>query len=738
MNRILVMVTGVLLCACNCAAWGQSEVSPQPTSAQAASSNTTIRSNAQEVVLDMVFRDKKGKTIRDIKPEEIHISEDGVDEKLTSFRLVEGNAPSTPTGEAQLTLDPLREIRLVTLVFEGLDPEGKRFFRQALKDILDTTPEQNLYFSVLTIDQRLHVIQPFTADHNALLKSIDKSATWSFIQYSNNSAQVKSDLKQVLDQGEPSLGSTSGPGGGGPSQGAIQGAVNYRIAKMQYDMLSAAEAADREYNARATIDALLTLVRAQSQLPGRKVVLYFNPSLTITETVKEQYSELISVANRSNVSFYTVDPRGLASWSNGALGRDPGGMAMTGGGGGGQAMMNDSLKEIQNQQLNGGRGEVATAQVRGQENAESAMRANPLEWLRDLARQTGGTTIAETNDWRAPLRTVMEEVRSYYEAAYTPHIAVFDGKFRKISVHVDRPNVIAHTRSGYFALPTVASGQQLYAYEMPLLNALNASSAPKDLSFEAAAERFNDHGPKVQYMITMEAPLKGLTFAPQPDQKNAALDVALLAVLRNASGEIVEKFSKDFAVQVPLDTVDARKAGSNNLLQTFSTSLAPGTYTLEAAAMDRNSNKLGTIKSKLVVPEPSSKLSISDVVLVRRTDQAKDAPASDAFYFPGGKVVPTLTDTVKGGPGNVLPFYFTVYPDPTAKDPVKSFTMSFYRDGKFLGSSQAPLQAAEPDGRIPYIANLPGDVFTPGAYQIKITVAQGNSSAEQNIDFHVN
>jgi VWFA-related protein len=311
----------------------------------------------------------------------------------------------------------MREIRLVTLVFEGLDPEGKRFFRQALKDMLDMTPEQNLYFSVLTIDQRLHVIQPFTADHDVLLKSVDKAAMWSFIQYSNNSALVKSDLKQTVDQGEPALNSTAGPGGGGPGQAAIQGVVNYQMAKMQYDMLSAAEAADREYNARATIDALLTLVRAQSQLPGRKVVLYFNPSLTITETVKEQYSDLISVANRSNVSFYTVDPRGLASWSTGAAGRTGTGMDMTGGGGGGRDMMNRSLSEIQNQQQNGGRGEVSTAQVRAQENAESAMRANPLEWLRDLARQTGGMTIAETNDWKAPLRTVMEEVRSYYEAA---------------------------------------------------------------------------------------------------------------------------------------------------------------------------------------------------------------------------------------------------------------------------------------------------------------------------------
>jgi len=38
----------------------------------------------------------------------------------------------------------MREVRLVTLVFEGLDQEEKRFIRQALKDILDMARERNL------------------------------------------------------------------------------------------------------------------------------------------------------------------------------------------------------------------------------------------------------------------------------------------------------------------------------------------------------------------------------------------------------------------------------------------------------------------------------------------------------------------------------------------------------------------------------------------------------------------
>jgi len=504
MKRHFVLLMAFLLSASSLAAQGQSR---QDTSGQA--TPPTVRSTAQEVVLDMVFRDKKGRTIRDIRPQEIHVSEDGVEQNLTSFRVVEGKtaeslrAPKSSAESGSLSLDPMREVRLVTLVFEGLDQEEKRFFRQALKDILDMTPEQNLYFSILTIDQKLHCIQPFTADHSALLKSVDQSSMWSFIQYSNNSGQVKAELKQILSQGEPQLQGASGNGStGGPSASQIQSSVSWRMAKIQYDMLQAADAADREYNVRATIDALMTLVRAQSELPGRKVILYFNPWLFITETVKEQYSNLISMANRSNVSFYTVDPKGLVTWSQGSNGRD---------------WLSGAAGEIRSQQIRGGVGEVSTGQARAAETAEGALRANPLLWLRDLAQQTGGTAIAETNDYRAPLRVAMDEVRTYYEAAYAPHIAVYDGKFRRISVRVDRPDIVVHTRSGYFALPQLKGGQPLFAYEMPLLNALNAASPPLDVAFQAAAERFNDRGQKVEYMVMLEAPLGGLIFTPQPD-----------------------------------------------------------------------------------------------------------------------------------------------------------------------------------------------------------------------------
>src|SRR5215472_10125088 len=246
MKRLFILLGVCLLSGCSLEAQQQSQ---QNTSSQAAP--PTVRSTTQEVVLDMVFRDKKGRAIHDIRPEEIHVLEDGVEQKVTSFHLVDGKsaelagAPKQPAESGALPLDPMREVRLVTLVFEGLDQEGKRFFRQSLKDILDMSPEQNLYFSILTIDQKLHVIQPFTVDHSALLKSADRSSMWSFVQYENLSTEVKAELQQILSQGETQLQSTSGAGGGGPSASQMQSAVNYRMAMMQYDMLQAAEMTDR-------------------------------------------------------------------------------------------------------------------------------------------------------------------------------------------------------------------------------------------------------------------------------------------------------------------------------------------------------------------------------------------------------------------------------------------------------------------------------------------------------------
>ena len=717
MNRSLLLTLG-------CAYYLTIAGAQTPPAATAPPDSTpVIKGSSQEVMLDMVFRDKKGRPVTDIKPEEVHVSEDGAPQKLSSFRMVTGKGDQAATGAAETdagasrrSLDPMKEIRLVTLVFENLDSEGKRFFRGAVKDLLAMAPEQNLYFAVYTIDQKLHCIQPFTNDHKAMNTSLDKSAMYSLIQYQTNSAKIKESLSKIIDSAQPLQGSSSG----GPSAAAVGSAVSARLAQIQFDMLQNADRMDRQAGDRVSLLALLNMVREQAKLPGRKTVLYFNPWFTVPESAKEIFEAVKSTANRANVSFYSVDSKGLTTWSQNSGGRD---------------QLNSAAGETRNLALSGGVGVVSTGQARAAETGENSMRSNPMMFLKELAESTGGVAFAETNDWKAPLRVVMDEVRTYFEGSYVPQNDALDGSFRKISVRVDRPDVVVHARSGYFALPSLRGGEQLMAYEVKLLNALNMAPVPSEVGFRAAAMRFDTHGKNVEYMLGIEVPIQGLTFQTAEVQKLATSDAALLAVLKDGKGEIVAKFSKDFPLNLPLDKLDAYKAG--NLTQTFRTELEPGNYTLETVVIDRTGNKTGVTKSKIVVPAPSPKLSLSDIAIVRRADVMKDTQITDAFYYEGGKVVPSLSTTMKGGPGTVLPFYFVVYRDTSITDAPK-LKMSFYLDGQLLAAPEAPLPPPQKDGRIPFIASLPGDGFAPGNYEMRVTITQGPETAEQKVAFTVN
>src|SRR5215213_840879 len=68
-----------------------------------------------EVVLDAVVKDKKGRVVRDLKPSDFEVVEDGVRQEVRSFRLVTrgsgaADTPSAVRGEATLSGRPPAEV----------------------------------------------------------------------------------------------------------------------------------------------------------------------------------------------------------------------------------------------------------------------------------------------------------------------------------------------------------------------------------------------------------------------------------------------------------------------------------------------------------------------------------------------------------------------------------------------------------------------------------------------------
>jgi len=67
-------------------------------------------------------------------------------------------------------------------------------------------------------------------------------------------------------------------------------------------------------------------------------------------------------------------------------------------------------------------GNATQAEMRSSDDAETSSRANKQLPIRNLAEATGGFLLGESNDLRTPLRHVNEEIASYYELTYDPHI----------------------------------------------------------------------------------------------------------------------------------------------------------------------------------------------------------------------------------------------------------------------------------------------------------------------------
>ena len=135
---------------------------------------------------------------------------------------------------------------------------------------------------------------------------------------------------------------------------------------------------------------------------------------------EQRLRTIIDEANRSNTSFYPIDPRGLVVFDDGIV-------PSAGVGVGRHA--NPTLTPLQ-------------------ENTQLDARA---QGLRRLAEGTDGRAVVATNDIDAGLRRMTDDLSSYYLLGYYS-TGKLDGRFHSISVRVKRPGVGVRARRGYQAL----------------------------------------------------------------------------------------------------------------------------------------------------------------------------------------------------------------------------------------------------------------------------------------------
>jgi hypothetical protein len=487
------------------------------------------------------------------------------------------------------------------------------------------------------------------------------------------------------------------------------------MAKVVLNMLRLDETLRIQSHGTSSIYGLLSLVKEQGSLPGRKTVIYFAEGLEVPPSLADLFRSLIGEANRAQVSFYGVDARALGTTDTAAMSAE--------------ALYEASARSRQRQTTHGM--PLSRDEVMFGERVESIIRSDVQGTLRTLAENTGGFLLANSNDLRPAIRNVHEDLSSYYEVAYTPADMNYDGKFRQISVRISRPDVRVQARSGYFALPRLEN-QPVLPYEGPLLVALNATRPPQHFDYKAKAMRFSWLGKSYRYTLAMEIPLSSFKIAKDAGAGIWKAHFALMALLKDASGQILEKFSQEYPLQGNVADADAISRGNIVFLRHLE--LSPGRYSLETAAYEYGTGRASARRSVLVVPDTPVGPAASSLVIVKRTEPPNEGEDQGSpLVHQGLRVLPNLGDPIPEGTAVEIPVYLVVYLEDSSHKPEVILQLS--REGHVLAQSAVELPDPDSQGNIHYFGSFLPEGLSAGQYLVKAIIRHGGKTVEEAASF---
>ena len=679
----------------------------------------TFEAQSTVVLLDIVVRDKKGNPVRDLRPEEVKVTEDGVPRNFTAFRLVEGQVSDdrvTGPVPAGLQPDPNRQVSLVTMVFDKV-LDNRLLSKQAALDFIANNMQSNVWISVFTIDQRLYLRQAFTQDTYLLKQAINAATSTTSVAAASLAGQAAleeqhaKEAKSIAEQSEAAAaGSTTAAGN--PNAAAIGAAnVQAQMAQVIASSLRFSDSIQRQQQGQSSLYPMLALVKAQSRLAGRKTLIYFSEGLVVPKNLEEVFKTTIGEANRANVTIYAIDARGLNSARDSEASR---------------SQLLKAARDSASQMAKRGAGAVTVDEVMIAENAEESLRANVQDTLGELAQSTGGFLTANTNDFKPNMQRIATDIGSYYEAAYVPVNQEFDGKFRKIGVKVTRSGVTVQSRSGYFALPP-GEGSALLPYEMPLLTALSVEPPPHAFEYQATAMQFGTSAEGREHLLMFEVPLEKMTFEEDTKKKTYRLRFSLLALVRDAEGHVVERFSDDYPFEGPLDNLENLRRG--NLIFKRQFRLKPGQYTVDYVAQDRDSGRTSVEKASLLVP-PDASCAVSTVSVIRRLEEAgPEMPATDPLRLDRMRIVPNFDLPISKAQNKNISVYVVIYATPGATTAPK-MSLEFMQGDRLIARAMPSLGAPDKDGRIPFVGTIPIETVPAGEYSVRALVQEGKDVAE--------
>lgn len=537
---------------------------------QPAQAPATFRITSDRVRVDFVAADKQGRLVNDLRPDEIEIFEDGKKQNVDVFftpsearqneltsvsdtvRSLASTAPAAPYETEPTTV--------ILIDSRAIDSNNFVHSANAVREFVKRHLTAGHAILIAEVYRGLRILTPLTRDRGALLAAVDKLRP-----------QAVSNPMTDLDQ------------------------LSLQVTDLR--------------------EALTSLCYAMSGKPGRKHIVFFSEGYPLDplkqvemagrdattfsrdsdsrqamarETGKQQdpgvltmVRDVVSVANKYGVTFYTVDARGLVAVT--PLG---------------------SADASSNVAAGPGRSELSTTSRAGSESetgpteitvaALTLVQLNNLENAQNtliaLAAGTNGLAFFNSNDLSAVLRYSTFEQNNYYLASYVPSLKKKPGQFHKIAVRSKRPDIMIRSRAGYIDVPpdVLRTTRVQAALKYPQLY----DSLTVLAQIEPAPGKTR---------VVMGVPGSQIQFRRQGNKYEG--EVSFIGVIYDQQGKPVSKdltISKGF--NLALTAEQFQSLANQPVLSSHEVALASGQYKLVLLVEDLTGGTIGATTQEFRVP----------------------------------------------------------------------------------------------------------------------------------------
>jgi VWFA-related protein len=637
---------------------------------KSADDDDVIKVTSNLVSLDVIVKDKKGKAVTDLKPEDFTVSENGVPQKIEFFdsTLTSGSEAGQPETAIDPTLPKQRTANgfprnIIALVLDGQSTElaNLKHVREGMVKYIRERISDSDSVALFSISGGLQLLQPFTQDKARLIAAVEKAYDSSTVSKTSEARELSENISAMRDRiaAGPALEGGPAPGPGFNGSAAAQALIARHVLE-QYIQLRSTLSTQQT---RPVLAALAAISEGLRPIPGKKTLVMFSQGFVATETLDWQVQSTIDIANRANVAIYIIDSGGLTGGAptSGALvsGSPLGGIS------GGLEM---------EQRRRAGAGESVFDITRH----EGLNRQQDL--LYRISEDTGGHFIKNTNDIAGGLGRIDAEIRSRYTLAYRSTDPNFDGSFRKVKIEVRRPDTNVLARAGYYAIPP----SQIVPFSPEdrnlLANFANMQAHPTlPLSLELSSFRSREG----YYIVPLSFEISpaAVQFDRQGDKRRLHLEV--LGVVR-AEGEdkILSRLGGNF--DVGLSAQQYESILNDKIFYRQDMQLIPGNYTVDLIVRDRLSGKATAKREKLVLPVADSDFRATAAVLSRHAEPVKQTRGTGDVLSEGSVQI-RPSPSREFHPADSLIIFFKLYNPAIAHETGKSLvrvTVTLMKDGR--------------------------------------------------------